>query len=106
MPLERGSIADVFAVLPVQVLPILPSLGACLASASSMVLCTPHQHASRNGIAPTPKEAPAVVKGADEGADEDEGDDDFGVNPKLLISVVCLTVQMAMRMKSQDEVPL
>ena len=52
------------------------------------------------------KEAPAVVKGADEGADEDEGDDDFGVNPKLLISVVCLTVQMAMRMKSQDEVPL
>ena len=42
---------------------------------------------------------------AEVGADEDEGDDDIGLNIKLPISVVCLTVQMAMRMKSRDEMP-
>ena len=46
-----------------------------------------------------------AVEGADVGADEDEGDDDIGLNIKLSISVVCLTVQMAMRMKSQGELP-
>ena len=105
LPLERGSIADVHAVSPVQVFSFLPSLAAFIASASSMVICTPHRYASRMGIRPTPKEAPVAVEGADVGADEDEGDDDIGLNIKLPITVVCLTVQMAMRMKSQDELP-
>jgi len=58
------------------------------------------------GIVPTPKEAAVVVAGLGEGADEDQGDDDIGIKDELPICVVCLTVQMAMRLKAQDELPL